>query len=244
MRTGSKKGGLYVFYEGYLLFVFSGKSPYELVYKSEPSLLHLKTFGCLCFSTVLNESDKFGSRYDNCVFVGYAFDKKGYKLFSLDQRKFLFFKDVKFYETVFPFKYSSFTKEFVFKENRITDLTIFDSSHESNEVYDDGGDYADIGNEFAPDKSTNEPRVSTIDSVAKNKDNTQFKTPVLVSDSMIDSDSVDVTGSTSSRKDTKKETYATETSVSEGIQEYATEIPISVGIQSTSLNDDDYESEG
>ncbi|GJT45562.1 hypothetical protein Tco_0954277 [Tanacetum coccineum] len=49
--------------EGFRLptVVLSGKSLYELVYGSEPSLLHLKTFGCLCFSTVLNESDKFGS---------------------------------------------------------------------------------------------------------------------------------------------------------------------------------------
>ncbi|GJZ67857.1 hypothetical protein Tco_0631097 [Tanacetum coccineum] len=139
--------------------VLSGKSPYELVYKSEPSLLHLKTFGCLCFSTVLKESDKSG--------------------------------------------------------------------HESNEPYDDGGDCADIDNEPVPNKSTHEPRVIIVDSVARNKDNTQFKTKVSVSDS----DSVDVTGSTSSRKDTRKEKYATETSVSEGIQ-------------STSLNDDEYESEG
>ncbi|GJV60640.1 hypothetical protein Tco_1466740 [Tanacetum coccineum] len=57
--------------------------------------------------------------------------------------------------------------------------------------------------------------------------NTQFKTKVSVSDS----DSVDVTSSTSSKKDTSKEKYVTETSVSEGIQ-------------STSLNDDEYESEG
>ena len=64
--------------------VLSGKSPYEMVYNTEPNLLNLRCFGCLCFSTVLNESDKFGSRSDKCVFVGYAFDKKGYKLYYLD----------------------------------------------------------------------------------------------------------------------------------------------------------------
>nr|GEU69058.1 putative reverse transcriptase, RNA-dependent DNA polymerase, Gag-polypeptide of LTR copia-type [Tanacetum cinerariifolium] len=41
--------------------VLFGKSPYELVFKIEPNLSHLKTFGCLCFSTVLNDSDKFSS---------------------------------------------------------------------------------------------------------------------------------------------------------------------------------------
>ncbi|GJU14364.1 putative RNA-directed DNA polymerase [Tanacetum coccineum] len=54
--------------------VMPGKSPYELVFNIEPNLSYLKTFGCLCFSTVLNDSDKFSSR------------------------------DVKFYETMFPFK--------------------------------------------------------------------------------------------------------------------------------------------
>nr|GEZ42178.1 ribonuclease H-like domain-containing protein [Tanacetum cinerariifolium] len=155
--------------------VLSSKSPYELMYKSEPSLLHLKTFGRLCFSPVLNESDKFGSRSNKCVFVGYAFDKKGVSLMSPVMR----------------------------------------------------GDCANIGNKLAPNKSTNEPRVSTVDSAAREKDNTQPETLV----SMSDSDSVDVTGSTSSRKDTGKEKYATET-------------PVSKGIQSTFLNDNDYMSEG
>ncbi|XP_071713320.1 uncharacterized protein [Rutidosis leptorrhynchoides] len=52
----------------------NGKSPNELIFKTEPNLSYIKCFGCLCFSTVLNPSDKFSSR------------------------------DVKFYETVFPLK--------------------------------------------------------------------------------------------------------------------------------------------
>ncbi|GKD28720.1 ribonuclease H-like domain-containing protein, partial [Tanacetum coccineum] len=46
------------------------------------------------------------------------------------------------------------------------------------------------------------------------------------------------------RKNTRKEKYATKTSVSEGIQEYETETHVSEVIQSTSLNDDEYEYEG
>ena len=67
--------------------VLSGKSPYELIYNCEPNLSLLKVFGCLCFSTVLNNSDKFSSRSEKCVFVGYSFNKKGYKLFSLESKK-------------------------------------------------------------------------------------------------------------------------------------------------------------
>ncbi|GKB83231.1 hypothetical protein Tco_0950126 [Tanacetum coccineum] len=53
---------------------------------------------------------------------------------------------------------------------------------------------------------------------------------------LFDKDSVDVTGSTSSRKDTRKEEYATETSVSEGMQEYATETREDIYVFTTSLN--------
>ncbi|GKA24510.1 putative RNA-directed DNA polymerase [Tanacetum coccineum] len=35
---------------------FYGKSPYEIVYKTEPSFSHLMIFGCLCFATVLNNT--------------------------------------------------------------------------------------------------------------------------------------------------------------------------------------------
>ncbi|GKC47894.1 putative RNA-directed DNA polymerase [Tanacetum coccineum] len=56
--------------------VLSGRSPYELVYKSEPILSHLRSFGCLCFASVLNNSDKFSSRSEKCVFLRYSLEKK------------------------------------------------------------------------------------------------------------------------------------------------------------------------
>ncbi|GKB52370.1 ribonuclease H-like domain-containing protein [Tanacetum coccineum] len=204
--------------------VLAGKSPYELVYNSEPSLLHLRTFGCLCFSTVLNETDKFASKSEKCVFVGYAFDKKGYKLFSLDNKKFLFSRDVKFYETVFPFKNKSFTKDFVFEKNGINDLNFFnennDSSPKSDEPYDDGGVSAGIGSKPVPETSTHNPSDSTIEAVASETVDQTDK-----------SDTIDVTGSTSSRKVSRENEYATEADVSEGIQ-------------GTKLDNDEYESEG
>nr|GEV54252.1 hypothetical protein [Tanacetum cinerariifolium] len=70
----------------------------------KPVLKHLRVFGCLCFATVLNGHDKFGSMAEKCVLVGYASFKKGYKLFSLERKHFVYSKDVKFFEKVFPFK--------------------------------------------------------------------------------------------------------------------------------------------
>ncbi|KAJ0890287.1 putative RNA-directed DNA polymerase [Helianthus annuus] len=84
--------------------VLGGKCPYEVVHGFKPSFSHLRNFGCLCFSTVLNETDKFAYHADKCVFIGYSNVKKGYKLLSLENRKVFFSRDVKFYESVFPFK--------------------------------------------------------------------------------------------------------------------------------------------
>ncbi|GKF01776.1 ribonuclease H-like domain-containing protein, partial [Tanacetum coccineum] len=41
--------------------VLNGKSPFELVYGFKPKLSYLRSFGCLCFSYFLNNSDKFSA---------------------------------------------------------------------------------------------------------------------------------------------------------------------------------------
>ena len=86
--------------------VLNGKSPFSLVYGREPNLSHLRSFGCLCFAVILKGSDKFSEKAEKCVLIGYASGKKAYKLLSLENRSVLYSRDVKFYETVFPFKMS------------------------------------------------------------------------------------------------------------------------------------------
>ncbi|GJR73215.1 putative RNA-directed DNA polymerase [Tanacetum coccineum] len=41
--------------------ILNGKSPFEMIYGTKPKLSHIRSFGCLCYSTVLNNSDKFSS---------------------------------------------------------------------------------------------------------------------------------------------------------------------------------------
>ena len=84
--------------------VLNGKSPFELVYKRSPSFENLRVFGCLCFSTKLNKKDKFSKRAEKCILLGYSLEQKGYKLLSLDSNSVFVSRDVKFYESVFPFK--------------------------------------------------------------------------------------------------------------------------------------------
>ncbi|KAJ0820677.1 putative retrotransposon Copia-like protein [Helianthus annuus] len=103
----------------------NGRSPYEVVYGFKPSLNHLRNFGCLCFSTILSESDKFAYHADKCVLIGYSNVKKGYKLLSLENRKVFFSRDVKFYESVYPFK-SNVDNQKVFNKNDLNHINFFD----------------------------------------------------------------------------------------------------------------------
>nr|GFA67134.1 hypothetical protein [Tanacetum cinerariifolium] len=84
--------------------VLNEESPYKLVFNKKPNLNHLRTFGCLCYATILTNSDKFSSRSEKCVLVGYSSVKKGYKLYSLERKQFIFSRDVKVVENMFPFK--------------------------------------------------------------------------------------------------------------------------------------------
>ena len=56
--------------------VLKGKTPYEMIYNKEPFLNHLRVFGCLCFATKMNVTDKFETKAEKCVFVGYSNVKK------------------------------------------------------------------------------------------------------------------------------------------------------------------------
>ena len=112
--------------------VLKGKSPYELIYNEKPVLDHLRVFGCLCFATILNDSDKMSSRSEKCVMIGYSNVKKGYKLYSLDKHQFIFSRDVQFYENVFPFKGSNTDNADATSENVFQDLNhlnFFDLEH-------------------------------------------------------------------------------------------------------------------
>ncbi|GJW00560.1 ribonuclease H-like domain-containing protein [Tanacetum coccineum] len=106
--------------------IFNAKSPFELVYGLKPKLFHLRSFGCLCFSSVLNSFDKFSAR------------------------------DVKFYETAFPFQMNYSLQQVKENyDNNVNNLNFFDEKHSDSQTSlspnDDGrGNYApnDKGNDY------------------------------------------------------------------------------------------------
>lgn len=97
----------------------NGSSPYELVYKTSPSIDKLIVFGYLCFLTKLNNLDKFFERANKCIFVGYASNKKVYNVLSLDKNIIFVSRDINFDETMLPFKLKSLSSPMIDKPNNI-----------------------------------------------------------------------------------------------------------------------------
>lgn len=80
------------------------KSPFERLYGKPPTYEHLRIIGCLSFAINLKPHDKFDSRAQRCILLGYTHGYKGYKLYNLETKKIFHNKDVLFHENVFPFK--------------------------------------------------------------------------------------------------------------------------------------------
>ena len=87
--------------------VLNGKCSIEVLLKKKPSYTHLRTFGCLCYATKSQFSHKFDSRAHKCIFIGYPFAQKDYRLYDLDSKTVLVSRDVIFHENIFPFASSS-----------------------------------------------------------------------------------------------------------------------------------------
>lgn len=73
------------------LTILKEKSPYEILFGKPPQYDMLKPFGCLCFASNLKkERIKFDPRANPCIFLGYAQRQKGYKLYNIYTKQYLF----------------------------------------------------------------------------------------------------------------------------------------------------------
>lgn len=88
--------------------LLDNQSPYEVLFSSKPSYLHLRVFGCLYFMfTLKRDRTKLDHRSNKCIFIGYLVGIKGYKVYDLTNYTTLVARDIIFIEFEFPFKYST-----------------------------------------------------------------------------------------------------------------------------------------
>ena len=79
-------------------------SPYKLLYKQIPSYSNIKFFNFFCFaSTVAHNRSKSNPKAKQCVFLGYPFAVKGYKILDLSTNNYFISRDYSIY--VLPMSY-------------------------------------------------------------------------------------------------------------------------------------------
>ncbi|KAL6332552.1 hypothetical protein AAG906_008972 [Vitis piasezkii] len=75
------------------------KTPIEAWSSVKPSIKHLKVFGSFCYLHVPSvKREKLDERAEKGVFVGYAAESKGYRIYSLNRMKIVISRDVHFDE--------------------------------------------------------------------------------------------------------------------------------------------------
>ncbi|XP_071704459.1 uncharacterized protein [Rutidosis leptorrhynchoides] len=114
----------------------------------------------LCFlSSVLSRKCPYELIY------GYSTSQKGYKLFDLENKRFIFSRDVKFYEHVYPFKTESVYKVNL-DENSVNHLNFFDFTmfeNDSEIVHESNIDKSTVLNQMDPISPNDEGRHSSKD---------------------------------------------------------------------------------
>jgi len=90
--------------------VLKGASLFQILFGQKPHYEHLRVFGSLFYASTFEAGrDKFQARAVPCVFLGYPFGYKAYKLLSLETYHIFTSRKVVFHEKVLPYHTSPST---------------------------------------------------------------------------------------------------------------------------------------
>jgi hypothetical protein len=79
--------------------VLDDKTPHEVWSRKKPSLQHLRVFGCDAHVHVPKENrSKLDKKVEKCIFIGYKYGVKGYKIWNPETKKTIYSRDVVFRE--------------------------------------------------------------------------------------------------------------------------------------------------
>ena len=75
------------------------KTPQEIWNGKKPSIKHLNFFGCDAYVHVPKEKrSKLDNKAEKCIFIGYKYGMKGYKLWNPITKKIVYSRDAVFRE--------------------------------------------------------------------------------------------------------------------------------------------------
>lgn len=78
--------------------------PYEIMFNRKPDLNLVHAFGCEAFAHIHKpKQKKFEAKAIRCIFLGIEDNHEAFRLLSIESKKIIISRDVKFNEKVFPF---------------------------------------------------------------------------------------------------------------------------------------------
>ncbi|GAA0173003.1 hypothetical protein LIER_41441 [Lithospermum erythrorhizon] len=82
----------------------SNKSPYQILFQTQPDYAMIKIFGCLFYPHLTKQiQSKYSPRSLPCIFLGISATHKGYRCYNPEAKRVFVSRHVRFSEDVFPY---------------------------------------------------------------------------------------------------------------------------------------------